>query len=444
MADTDPIAELTQRSRPLLELCPHLAVPLLVVGTRCRRPARAAANLAARRRRLRSRRAARMARRGARLPRHAAARWSRITWPAPRHYAQLRQQPNAACRTISKDRDGPKSRRFSPSATSEIYEQLKTFGVPPTKRYPGQLPLFPIIYRLQVRFDLQGSPLADWRPYPSAATAFASMRRSPGIPACPPTPASIRISNTIASLRDHLCPLSAARLQQTAAHRAGPHQRLRQVSALAVGGTVLGLTWMVIVQRRERERERQRLQRGKRSIETERLLLQEEQRHAETERQLLEQRLATQAAERQALELKSQMWASIGIMAGSYAHNIKNLLVRPNDLLRRCLEAAGLSSGQADDAPRGPANAGHRDGAFAADPATVRRDPSQAEPTGPRSQRRGRANWSTPGRTWPARSGSWSWSLELSAERAAVDQRRRLALAAGHRKPAVQRPRCHF
>ena len=34
-----------------------------------------------------------------------------------------------------------------------------------------------------------------------------------------------------------------------------------------------------------------------------------------------------------ALELKSQLYASIGIMAGSYAHNIKNLLVRPNDLL---------------------------------------------------------------------------------------------------------------
>jgi signal transduction histidine kinase len=33
-------------------------------------------------------------------------------------------------------------------------------------------------------------------------------------------------------------------------------------------------------------------------------------------------------------------------MAGSYAHNIKNLLVRPNDLLSRCLEADGLSHDQ--------------------------------------------------------------------------------------------------
>src|SRR5207244_4315857 len=66
----------------------------------------------------------------------------------------------------------------------------------------------------------------------------------------------------------------------------------------------------------------------------------------ETERKLLEQRLATQAAEQHALELKSQLFASIGIMAGSYAHNIKNLLVRPNDLLRRCLEADGLNDRQ--------------------------------------------------------------------------------------------------
>ena len=29
-------------------------------------------------------------------------------------------------------------------------------------------------------------------------------------------------------------------------------------------------------------------------------------------------------------------------MAGSYAHNIKNLLVRPNDLLARCIEADGV------------------------------------------------------------------------------------------------------
>src|SRR5690348_12740497 len=43
----------------------------------------------------------------------------------------------------------------------EIFEQLQTIGSPPTKRYSGQLPLFPTIYRLQVRFHLDGSSLAE-------------------------------------------------------------------------------------------------------------------------------------------------------------------------------------------------------------------------------------------------------------------------------------------
>ena len=62
------------------------------------------------------------------------------------------------------------------------------------------------------------------------------------------------------------------------------------------------------------------------------------------EKELLSQKIATQEAQRQALELKSHLYASIGIMAGSYAHNIKNLLVRPNDLLRRCLEREDAGS----------------------------------------------------------------------------------------------------
>ena len=35
----------------------------------------------------------------------------------------------------------------------EIHEHLKSLGDPPTKMYAGQLPLFPIIYRLEVRLD---------------------------------------------------------------------------------------------------------------------------------------------------------------------------------------------------------------------------------------------------------------------------------------------------
>jgi signal transduction histidine kinase len=115
----------------------------------------------------------------------------------------------------------------------------------------------------------------------------------------------------------------------------------------AVAAVFLILTGVVLVQRHERERDRQRALDQAQVAMAERALRIEAGRLAEAERQLLEQQLAAQAAEQKALELKSQLYASIGIMAGSYAHNIKNLLVRPNDLLRRCLEADTMSSDQA-------------------------------------------------------------------------------------------------
>src|SRR5262249_519964 len=124
----------------------------------------------------------------------------------------------------------------------------------------------------------------------------------------------------------------------------------RWVGALAIFGTVAYLAWVYLVQRRRREEERQRSAAQQQIDQAEKLRLEEElrrkeieQQQEETERNLLEQKLATQAGEKQSLELKSQLYAGIGIMAGSYAHNIKNLLIRPNDLLRRCLDVDGLS-----------------------------------------------------------------------------------------------------
>jgi signal transduction histidine kinase len=264
-------------------------------------------------------------------------------------YKRLLDQPMPSDSTQAKDQQLRRLRSAGQVAVKqgEIFEHLKTLGVPPTKRYSGQLPLFPIIYRLQVRFHLEEPPYANLSSVSVGENGFhvnAPITWDSGLP----TDASQyqvlehplnRYATVFVRYQLHAYN-KRQRIEQ--AH----HQRLRQLSALAVAGTLLGILWMVIVQRRERERERQRIQARLKVDQTERLLLQEENRHAETERQLLEQRLATQAAEQQALELKSQMWASIGIMAGSYAHNIKNLLVRPNDLLRRCAEAPGLPSDQ--------------------------------------------------------------------------------------------------
>jgi signal transduction histidine kinase len=218
----------------------------------------------------------------------------------------------------------------------EIKEHLKDLGVPPTKMYAGQLILFPTIYRLQVCFDNAADgpiePITWDSALPVRSSQYLEMthRLHPG---------------AVVYVRYQLHAYNR-RQQNEQEHR----QRVRQLAFLAVGttaaATVLVVVWVAIGQGRERDRERQRLLAKQRVAEAERLLLQEEHRHEETERKLLEQRLATQTAEQKTLELKSQLYASISIMAGSYAHNIKNLLVRPNDLLQRCLEADSLSEEQ--------------------------------------------------------------------------------------------------
>ncbi len=264
----------------------------------------------------------------------------------------------------------------------EIHEQLQTLGSPPTKRYAGQLPLFPFIYLLQVRFELDGSPWDDLARVRAGADGFhldAPIIWDSGLP----TDAS---QYRVLEHRLHPYAVVVVRYQLHAFNKRqrieqAHHQRLRQLSVLAAAGTVLSLTWMLMMQRRERERERQRSLAQQKENQTERLLLQAERRHAETERQLLEQRLATQAAEQQALELKSRMWASIGIMAGSYAHNIKNLLVRPNDLLRRCLESNGVQPEQGSMLEEVQQTLGTVTERLQQILHTVRRDPSRAEPT---------------------------------------------------------------
>jgi signal transduction histidine kinase len=178
-----------------------------------------------------------------------------------------------------------------------IEEHLRALGNPPTKMYAGQLLLFPTIYRLEVNFDpgLNLPPIAWDSDLPRHPSQFRE-------------------------LKDHRLHDQADLLVQYQLHAFNKRQRLEQVAALrlrwvtalALAGTFLALAWVFLVRKRERARERQRL---------------------ETQRQMD--------------QLKSQLYASIGIMAGSYAHNIKNLLVRPNDLLRRCLEPNGLSDEQA-------------------------------------------------------------------------------------------------
>jgi signal transduction histidine kinase len=241
----------------------------------------------------------------------------------------------------------------------EIHEHLRSLGVPPTKMYSGQLPLFPIIYRIEVLFDdAQDEPIVWDSELPYQASQVRELRHP-----LPSAPASVHL----------FYQLHAYNRRQRGAQE--HKQRLQQLSILAVVATVLVGTWIVLLRRRER----QRVLAQQQVDLAERKLLEEGRRHEVTERKLLEQRFATQAAEQNTLELKSQLYAGIGIMAGSYAHNIKNLLVRPNDLLRRCLEADGLSSDQEGMLHEVQETLGTVTERLQQSLRTVRRDPNRSE-----------------------------------------------------------------
>jgi signal transduction histidine kinase len=262
--------------------------------------------------------------------------------------------------------------------TEEIQVQLQSL-CDPTKEYQQQLPLFAAIYRFELSF-------------PNHDPNLPPIIWDSNIP---------RPQNTlqVRRLEYHLLGSEDPRARVTIEYQTHAYNkrqrdeqaagmRLRWVTGLALAATALTILWIYLVQRRERERARQHQLSQEQINRSRQLLLEEElrrqeveRRHEEAERELLEQRLATQAAESQALELKSQLYASIGIMAGSYAHNIKNLLVRPNDLLRRCLDSNGLSSDQDDMIRQVRQTLGTVTERLQQILHTVRRDPSRSELT---------------------------------------------------------------
>jgi signal transduction histidine kinase len=249
----------------------------------------------------------------------------------------------------------------------EIGEHLRALGDPSTKMYPMQLLLFPMIYRMEVRFNFED--LADR----SGLTLEQGTRLDEPIVWDSGQPTTGQDATFDLGKNGEIkmnYQLHAWNKRQNIEQRKA--QRLRQLGLLAVAATGLGLAWLLLLQTDERERERQRRL-------AQEQIAQAKQRSAETERELLEQRLATQAAERHALELKSHLYASISIMAGSYAHNIKNLLVRPNDLLRRCLETEMIPPDQGRMLREVQQTLGTVTERLQQILHTVRRDPSQNE-----------------------------------------------------------------
>jgi signal transduction histidine kinase len=265
------------------------------------------------------------------------------------------------------------------SRAHEIREQIKSLA-DPTKMYQGQLPLFPTIYRIELQFSTGQAPELPAIVWESKVPRPQHNRQ-------------VReLDHWLLGSDDHRARVRFEYQMHAYNRRQREEQaaaaRLRWVGGLALVATALVFLWIYLVQQRARQRERRRLEAQQKIDSAERLLLENELRrqeaerkHEDVERRLLEQRLATQAAESQTLELKSQLYASIGIMAGSYAHNIKNLLVRPNDLLRRCLDEDGRSSDRDHMLREVRQTLGTVTDRLQQILQTVRRDPSQSELT---------------------------------------------------------------
>jgi two-component system, cell cycle sensor histidine kinase and response regulator CckA len=209
-----------------------------------------------------------------------------------------------------------------------------------TRKYPGQLPLFPILYRLEVEL-----------PQPGADTLAWDSNLPRGRKSLPMLEVALKDGNESVGTLKVWYQLHAYNKQEQAAQEMQTLGRWLSAAAALIVVLAIGSGYFLL--RRERRRELQQLLAQHQVEHAEKLLLENELRRQEAEhlreeaeRKFLEQRVATHEAEQKALEVKSQLYASIGIMAGSYAHNIKNLLVRPNDLIRRCMETNGLRSDQ--------------------------------------------------------------------------------------------------
>jgi signal transduction histidine kinase len=239
----------------------------------------------------------------------------------------------------------------------KIFEQLQALGNPPTKMYPRQLPLFPLIYSISIRFhDDLGLPPIVWDSgLPRQKSQVKTLDHVP-----------VHDSAWV-DVKYHLHAYS----QRQYVERQEAMRRL-WLGGLGLFFAVLAFVWIYVAQRHERDRQRQRALVEQEKNEAERLRLEEELRRQEAERRQHE-------AERQNLELKSQLFANIGIMAGSYAHNIKNLLVRPNDLLRRCLEEDKIQEHQARMLREVRTTLGTVTERLQQILQTVRRDPSRSE-----------------------------------------------------------------
>jgi len=251
---------------------------------------------------------------------------------------------------------------------AELEEQMRVL-VEPTRAYINQLPGFPVIYGLTIDINpVNGSEATNdkvvWentlpRPRQQNQTRVRVLEYKP--------------------LGDEPRVVLRCEYQMHAFNKL-QHRELERRRESLIAGVVLAAATLVAA-----------LFVGRflaRELRRETLQLKTQAAAEHRERELLETKLEAAGlearaadAEKTALEMKSQLFASIGIMAGSYAHNIKNLLVRPNDLLGRCLETQGVSTEQSAMLQEVRSTLGMVTERLQQILQTVRRDPAKADVT---------------------------------------------------------------
>lgn len=222
--------------------------------------------------------------------------------------------------------------RPGPERLAGMRAQLAALGEV-TKAYQSQLPLFPVIFHLELTLTPppDGPPLAWDARYPRWPAAQANGRTMHH--------AVIDLVHDEERQAALAIDYQVHAFDTRQSEEEKEKQRLRWLTLLAAAAVPLVGLWVYSFLQRQRRRELVQLLAQQQVEHAQRVALEHELQRREAEHKRDE-------AERKTLELKSQLYAGIGIMAGSYAHNIKNLLVRPNDLLGRCLETDGLSGEQ--------------------------------------------------------------------------------------------------
>ena len=260
------------------------------------------------------------------------------------------------------------------SKKEELAIQLRAM-VDPVRLYQGQLPVFPEFYRLEVRFLKPAhslEPISWDSPVPRPKIQYRTHVRT--------------LDHVILGPDGNPGAVVHCEYRMHAFNKLQRDEAMRQRAYVGVG-IILVLVSSVAAGLGYKNLRKERAQR---EAETAREL---EKREADTAREhaevlMLEARIEKKEAEARAadaersnLEMRSQLYASIGIMAGSYAHNIKNLLVRPNDLINRCIESEQLRPDQTTMLNEVKSTLGTVTERLQMILRTVRRDPNKAEMT---------------------------------------------------------------